>query len=271
MSSGLANDLLADEVVFISGGGSGVNLGIARVLARHGARLAICGRTAARLETAASELEEIGGRPVIAAVADVRDADAVEAAFARLADEIGPATGVICGAAGNFLAPAETISPNGFRAVVGIDLLGSFNVARAGFAQLRQTRGSVLFVTGGQAHAAYALQAHVGAAKAGVDQLMRSLAVEWGRYGVRANSIMPGPVHDTEGMRRLAGETGVQDWIDSVPLGRFADADEIGVMAAVLLSRLASFVTGAVVAVDGGLDATGPALINRSLLAAGRA
>lgn len=267
MTSGLARDLLAGSVVFISGGGSGVNLGIARVLARHGARLAICGRTEARLEAAAAELTAIGGREVLTAVADVRDAPAVEAAFARLEQEIGPATGVICGAAGNFLAAAEAISPNGFRAVVDIDLLGSFNCARAGFAQLRRTRGSLLFVTGGQAQAAYALQAHVGAAKAGVDQLMRSLAVEWGRYGIRANSIMPGPVTGTEGMRRLAAQSGLGDWTQSVPLGRFAEPEEIGAMAAVLLSPIASFVTGAVVAVDGGLDAMGPALINRALLA----
>lgn len=267
MSARLANDLLADSVVFISGGGSGVNLGIGRELARCGARLAICGRTESRLREAAETLEEIGGKPVLTIVADVRDAPAIEAGFARLEAEIGPATAVICGAAGNFLAPAEQISPNGFKAVVDIDLLGAFNCARAGFDQLRRTRGSLLFVSGGQAQAAYALQAHVAAAKAGVDQMMRSLAVEWGRHGIRVNSILPGPVKDTEGMRRLAGSANFSDWQDSVPLGRFAEQEEIGTIAAVLLSPLASYVTGALVPVDGGLDAMGPAIVNRSLLA----
>ncbi|MCL4676050.1 MAG: SDR family oxidoreductase, partial [Pararhodobacter sp.] len=220
-------------------------------MVRHGARLAICGRTESRLEAAAEELGAIGGKPVLTMVADVRDAAAIEAGFARLEAEIGPATAVICGAAGNFLARAETISPNGFKAVMDIDLLGSFNCARAGFDQLRRTRGSLLFITGGQARAAYALQAHVAAAKAGVDQLMRSLAVEWGRHGIRVNSLMPGPVKDTEGMRRLAEGDGYKDWEQSVPLGRFAEQDEIGIMAAVLLSRLASYVSGSVVAVDG--------------------
>ncbi len=267
MSTGLASDLLEDSVVFISGGGSGVNLGIGRVLARHGARLAICGRTESRLLAAAEELYAIGGKPVLTVVADVRDAAAVEAGFVRVETEIGPASAVICGAAGNFLAPAEKISPNGFKAVMDIDLLGSFNCARAGFDQLRRTRGSLLFITGGQARAAYVLQAHVAAAKAGVDQLMRSLAVEWGRHGIRVNSLMPGPVNNTEGMRRLAGSDGYTDWEDSVPLGRFAEQVEIGVMAAVLLSPLASYVTGSVVVVDGGLDAMGPAIVNRGLLA----
>lgn len=267
MAAGLASDLLADSVVFISGGGSGVNLGIGRVLVRHGARLAICGRTESRLLAAAEELEAIGGKPILTLVADVRDAGAIEDGFARLEAEIGPATAVICGAAGNFVAPAEKITPNGFKAVVDIDLLGSFNCARAGFDQLRRTRGSLLFITGGQAHAAYVLQAHVAAAKAGVDQLMRSLAVEWGRHGIRVNSLLPGPVNGTEGMRRLAGGDGLGDWVDSVPLGRFAEQEEVGAMAAVLLSSLASYVTGSVVAVDGGLDAMGPAIVNRGLLA----
>ena len=261
----LPRDLLSDATVFISGGGSGVNLGIATVLADLGAKLAICGRTESTLE-AAAELLRSRGANVVTAVADVRDAAAVDSAFKLTEDALGPVTGVVCGAAGNFAAAAQDISSNGFRAVVDIDLIGSFHTANAAFDQLRRTRGALLFVTGGQSRMPFAFQAHVGAAKAGVDQLMRSLALEWGRYGIRSNSIMPGPVTGTEGMKRLGEGPGLAAWTDSVPLGRFAEPAEIGRMAAVLLSPIASYVSGAVIAVDGGLDLTGSSLVNNSTM-----
>ncbi|MET0821405.1 MAG: SDR family oxidoreductase [Aeromicrobium sp.] len=261
MSKVLAPDLMAGQVVFVSGGGSGVNLAIAEAVASLGADVAICGRTAGRLEGAAEILQAHGGK-VATAVADVRDREAVGAALQHTRDLLGPVTGVVCGAAGNFLAPAEQISTNGFKAVVEIDLLGSFHVASAAFEQLRETRGSLLFVSGGQSFMPLLAQAHVGAAKAGVDQLMRSLALEWGPHGIRSNSIVPGPVSGTEGMRRLTESSAGQAWIDSVPLGRFAESAEIGRMAAVLLSPLASFMTGSQVLVDGGLALSGGALVN---------
>ncbi|WP_456696887.1 SDR family oxidoreductase [Aeromicrobium sp. P5_D10] len=261
MSEFLAPSLMAGQVVFVSGGGSGVNLAIAETVASLGADVAICGRTPERLATAAETLRAHGGK-VVTAVADVRDGDAVDAALARTLDELGPVSGVVCGAAGNFVAPAESISTNGFKAVVEIDLLGSFHAARAAFEQLRTTRGSVLFVSGGQSVMPLLSQAHVGAAKAGVDQLMRSLALEWGKYGIRSNSILPGPVSGTEGMKRLTESSAGQAWVDSVPLGRFADSREIGRIAAVMLSPIASFMTGSQVLVDGGLALSGGALVN---------
>jgi NAD(P)-dependent dehydrogenase (short-subunit alcohol dehydrogenase family) len=264
MTIELPDNLLANKRFFISGGGSGVNLAIARMLAECGADLAICGRTESRLEAAAAELRTIGAR-VVTAVADVRNPDAVADAFEKTHAELGPVDGVVCGAAGNFLAPAEDISANGFRAVVEIDLLGTFNCASAAFPQLAQTGGSLLFVSGGQSYMAFAHQAHVAAAKAGVDQLMRSLAVEWGSKGIRVNSIVPGPVSDTEGMRRLTESMTLDSWIRSVPLGRFAEPTEIGRVAAFLLSSWASYVTGAEMIVDGGLTLSGPGHINMSI------
>lgn len=260
----LPSDLLAGKTVFVTGGGSGVNLGIARCFAEVGANVAICGRTAERLETAAQELRALGAR-VSTSVADVRDLAAVDAAFARCREELGPADVVVCGAAGNFIAPAESISTNGFRAVTDIDLLGSFHASRAAFPHLKETRGALLFVSGGQATMPFLHQAHVGAAKAGVESLMRSLAVEWGIHGIRSNSIVPGPVEGTEGMRRLAAEVGEGTWEAMVPLGRFATAEEVGVMAVVLCSPLASFVTGAQVTVDGGLGLSGTGLFNQMM------
>lgn len=263
MSGLLAPDLMAGQVVFVSGGGSGVNLAIAEAVARLGAAVAICGRTPERLALAADHLRSFGGQ-VVTAVADVRDAEAVDSALAHAHRELGPVSGVVCGAAGNFIAPAELISTNGFRAVVDIDLLGSFHVARSAFDQLCETRGSVLFVSGGQSFMPLLSQAHVSAAKAGVDQLMRSLALEWGPRGIRCNSIVPGPVAGTEGMKRLTESSAGQAWVDSVPLGRFADPEEIGQMAAMMLSPIASFMTGSQLLVDGGLSLGGGALINAS-------
>lgn len=260
----LPETLLAGRVVFVSGGGSGVNLAIAGECARVGAAVAICGRTESRLAAAAEQLTGLGAA-VSYTVADVRDAAAVRAAFERTERELGPVDAVVCGAAGNFLAPAESISSNGFRAVVDIDLLGAFHCVSAAFDQLRRTRGAVLFVSGGPSTLAFAQQAHVAAAKAGVDQLMRSLAVEWAHLGIRANSIVPGPVAGTEGMSRLASSTGDGLWTELVPLGRMADGAEIGAMAVVLLSPLAAYVTGAQVFVDGGMNLNGAGRFNAAL------
>jgi NAD(P)-dependent dehydrogenase (short-subunit alcohol dehydrogenase family) len=262
MAPELPPNLFENKVIFLSGGGSGVNLAIARTLARSGADLAICGRSAERLEAAATELRGLGAR-VVAKTADVRDLEAVQAVFDASQDALGPVDGVVCGAAGNFMAPAEKLSANGFRSVVEIDLIGTFNCARAAYDQLAETQGSMLFVSGGQSYMAFAHQAHVSAAKAGVDQLMRTLALEWADRGIRVNSIVPGPVLDTEGMRRLTAGASSQAWIDSVPLGRFAEPEEIGRVAAFLLSPWSSYITGAQVVADGGLTLSGAGLINR--------
>ena len=267
MTNLLPVDLLGGKAVFITGGGSGVNLGIARSFAKVGANLAICGRTAEKLEKAAVELRALGAK-VSTSVADVRDLAALEAALARSKEEIGPADVVVCGAAGNFVAPAEGISSNGFKSVMDIDLLGSFHASKAAFPQLRETRGALLFVSAGQAYLPFAFQAHVGAAKAGVESLMKNLALEWGRFGIRSNSVVPGPVEDTEGMRRLGAAASADDWMKMVPLGRYARQEEIGNIAVVLCSPLGSYVTGATVVVDGGWGLGGSAMFNHATAAA---
>lgn len=265
MTELLHRDLLRGRNVFVSGGGSGVNLAIALECAAVGANIAICGRTEAKLVAAVEQLNEFGVKAAYA-VADVRDEAAVAAALAHAGDEMGPMDAVVCGAAGNFLAPAQAISTNGFRAVMDIDLLGSFHCAKAAFPHLAETRGTVLFVSGGQSQMPFVHQAHVSAAKAGVDQLMRTLALEWGPLGIRSNSIVPGPVEGTEGMRRLAETAGDDAWQGMVPLGRFAHQEEIGRMAAVLISPIASFVNGAQVVVDGGMAMSGSARFNEAVL-----
>lgn len=257
----LKHDLFAGKTVFVTGGGSGINLGIAKNFAALGANLGICGRTQEKLDAAAAELRALGAK-VCAVTADVRDMAALEVAFARSEGELGPMDVLVAGAAGNFLVPAEQLSANGFKTVVDIDLLGSFNASRAAFAQLKATRGCIIYISAGQAYTPYAFQVHVAAAKAGIDMMMRNLALEWGRYGIRVNSIVPGPIEGTEGMKRLASPAALEQIRRAVPLQRLGTVDDIGQMCAVLASPLASYVTGTVLVTDGGQNLPGSALFN---------
>jgi NAD(P)-dependent dehydrogenase (short-subunit alcohol dehydrogenase family) len=257
----LPKDLFRGETVFVTGGGSGINLGVARTFAALGANVAICGRTKDKLDVAAGDLRSLGAK-VFPVTADVRDYAAIEAAFARCRDELGPMSVLVCGAAGNFLAPAEKLSSNGFKTVIDIDLVGSFNAARAGFSQLQSTRGSLIFISAGMAYMPHAYQVHVGAAKAGIDMLMKNLAIEWGPHGVRSNSIVPGPIEGTEGLAKLADPAQRGALIGSVPLRRAGTVDDIGQAAAFLASPLASYVTGCVLVCDGGQNLAGSAIFN---------
>ena len=256
-----ANDLFRGKTVFVTGGGSGINLGIARNFATLGADVAICGRTQEKLDAAATEVRALGAK-VCPVAADVRDFAALEVAFARSRAELGPMNVLVCGAAGNFLVPAEKLSANGFKTVVDIDLLGSFNASRAAFSQLKETKGALIYISAGMAYMPHAYQVHVGAAKAGIDMMMRNLALEWGRHGIRVNSIVPGPIEGTEGMKRLAGPEAKQAIIDAVPLRRMGTVDDIGQTAAFLASPLASYISGCVVVCDGGANLAGSASFN---------
>jgi NAD(P)-dependent dehydrogenase (short-subunit alcohol dehydrogenase family) len=145
----LAKDLFAGKTVFVTGGGSGINLGVAKNFAALGANLAICGRTQEKLDAAAAELSALGAN-VCAVVADVRDFAALETAFVRSREALGSMDVLVCGAAGNFVVPAEMLSPNGFKTVIEIDLLGSFNASRAAFQQLQATKESALTSNSGR-------------------------------------------------------------------------------------------------------------------------
>jgi NAD(P)-dependent dehydrogenase (short-subunit alcohol dehydrogenase family) len=260
----LSPELLKGQVAFITGGGSGINLGIAKAFVRCGAAVAICGRTEERLAGAAAELEAMGGKVAYKA-ADVRDPDALRASIDHAAEQLGDISIAVAGAAGNFYARAEEMSSNAFRTVVDIDLMGAYHTARFAFPYLQRTRGSVLFVSAGQAYKANKYQAHVGAAKAGIEMLMKDLAVEWGPHGIRSNSLVPGPVSGTEGMSRLAAQSGDEAWKKAVPLGRYADKEEIGAMAAVISGPLGAYVTGSQYIVDGGLGLVGSSHISEAV------
>jgi NAD(P)-dependent dehydrogenase (short-subunit alcohol dehydrogenase family) len=243
--------LFRGKTVFVTGGGSGINLGIGKAFAALGANLGLCGRTRERLDTAVGELTALGAK-VVAEVADVRDYAALAGALEATRTQLGPVDVLVCGAAGNFPIAAEQLSPNGFKAVTDIDLLGSFHACRAAFEQLKTTRGCVIFVSAGMGMIPYPYQVHAGAAKAGVESMMRNLALEWGKHGIRSNSIVPGPIEGTEGVRRLGGEAWAATRAKTIPLGRYGRVEEIGHAAAFLASPLAAYITGTSLVVDGG-------------------
>jgi NAD(P)-dependent dehydrogenase (short-subunit alcohol dehydrogenase family) len=254
-------NLFAGKAVFVTGGGSGINLGIARTFAGLGANIGICGRSQERLDTAAASLRELGAK-VSATSADVRRPDQLQSAMNASHDSLGDIDVLICGAAGNFLVKGENLSFNGFKAVVEIDLVGSFNACRVAFDQLKRTRGSILFVTAPMAMMPHAHQAHVGPAKAGVEMLMKNLALEWGPYGIRSNSIIPGFVGDTEGMRRISSAEDSGNFVANIPLRRMGVTQEIGEAAAFLASPLAAYITGTSLWVDGGQALSGSGFFN---------
>jgi NAD(P)-dependent dehydrogenase (short-subunit alcohol dehydrogenase family) len=256
-----AGDLCKGKVVFVTGGGSGINLGVARSFAAVGADIAICGRTQERLDGAAQELRALGAK-VFARVADVRQAQALQAAIDETEQALGPIDVLVCGAAGNFLCRAEDMSPNGFKTVVDIDLIGSFNASRAAFAQLARTKGTILFISAGMAYMPYAFQVHVGAAKAGIESMMKNLALEWGKYGIRSCSIVPGPIEGTEGMKRLSDRADLQERMNRIPMQRLGTVEDIGLAAVFLASPMAAYITGAQLIVDGGSGLIGSAFFN---------
>jgi NAD(P)-dependent dehydrogenase (short-subunit alcohol dehydrogenase family) len=245
-------DTLKGKTALITGGGSGINLAIAQRFAEEGASVGLVGRTQEKLDNAARSIAETGGKAA-GFSADVRDYDALAAAIRSTRESFGEIDIVVCGAAGNFPAPALGMSANAFKSVIDIDLIGTFNTCRAAFEHLRRPGASIINISAVQAFIPMAMQSHVCAAKAGVDMLTRTLALEWGPMGVRVNSIAPGAVNDTEGMRRLAPTDKAREMVTRmIPLGRFAEKREIAELALYLSSDASAFITGTVIPVDGG-------------------
>ncbi len=245
------------RTIFVSGGTSGINLGIAEAFSRAGGKLAVLSRSQEKVNAAVQKLQEYGSE-AIGFSADVRDFEAVETSLKKAHENLGEIDVLISGAAGNFPAPVLGMSANGFKSVIDIDLLGTFNVLRAGYAFLKKPGATIINISAPQAYVPTPLQAHVCAAKAGVDMLTRVLALEWGDQGIRVNSIVPGPIEGTEGMARLAPTPTSQAAVAaSVPMKRMGTTTDVAKLALVLASPLADYINGAVIPVDGGWSLTG--------------
>ncbi|HVH42603.1 MAG TPA: SDR family oxidoreductase [Labilithrix sp.] len=255
-SNVFAPNLLAGKSVLVTGGGSGIGAGIARLFAEHGAKVALVGRTLEKLEATAATIRSAGGSASTHAC-DVREFPALEKAVNDAAATNGGLDVLVNSAAGNFLAPAAALSANGFRTVIDIDLCGTFNACRAAFAHLSTRGGSIVNITATQADVPTPLQCHAGAAKAGIAKLTRDLALEWGKLGIRVTAIAPGPVEGTEGMSRLAPGTASEKLKSRVPLGRYATIEEIAAATLFLVSPAGGYITGATLLVDGGTSLVG--------------
>jgi 2,4-dienoyl-CoA reductase [(3E)-enoyl-CoA-producing], peroxisomal len=257
------SDLFAGQVALVTGGGTGIGREICRSLGQHGARIAIVSRKQEVLDATAAELRG-EGIDVWVRSCDVRDAVGVRAAIEALVEHYRRLDIVVNNAAGNFPAPMSRISPNGFKSVVDIDLLGTYNVSRAAFdVWLEAHGGNIVNITAPFEMKGAAWQSHVAAAKAGVDSLTRTCAVEWGAHGIRVNAIAPGPIASTEGMRRFAAavpgsdsagresETVERPSRPRNPLGLIGHGSDIAHMLMYFCSPAGRFVSGQVIAVDG--------------------
>lgn len=250
--------LLTGKTAFVAGGTSGINLGIAKRFAQLGARVAVAGRDPDKARRAADSI----GHDAIGLSGDVRDYGAIRGVMETVADRFGPMDIVVSGAAGNFLAPALGMSANAFRTVVDIDLNGTFNVFRGCHDLLNTPGASLIAITAGQAVNAMTMQAHACAAKAGINQLIRVLALEWGP-DVRVTGISPGPIAGTEGMARLAPDPSTRaQHYDRIAMKRWGEVEEVAEAAVFLCSPSAAYITGTVIDVDGGTGAGNAASMN---------
>lgn len=253
MSSVFQPEILKGQVAFVTGGGTGICKGIALGLASHGADVVIVSRKMDHLAPAAQEISAATGRKVIPMVADVRRPEQIEAALKETVAQLGRLDIVVNGAAGNFLAPAAMLSYNGYRTVLEIDTMGTYNVSKAAFdTWLKDHGGVIINISATLQYTGTPMQVHACSAKAAVDAQTRTLAVEWGPLGIRVNGIAPGPIGDTEGMSRLAPGEWLEKVAASCPLRRLGRAEEIANAAIFLASGAASYVNGAILVVDGG-------------------
>jgi NAD(P)-dependent dehydrogenase (short-subunit alcohol dehydrogenase family) len=244
----------AGRTALITGGGTGMGRAFALALAQRGAAVAVCGRRAEPIEETA-ELCRAQGVAALASQVDVRDPERVEAWVAEVAAELGPPRLLINNAAGNFLAHAIDLSPNGWRAVIDIVLNGTFYCSTAVARSMREAGvgGSVLNVIATYAWTGNPMTAHSAAAKAGVWNLARSLAVEWAPLGIRVNCIAPGPLDSEGAAERLFPTPEIREkMLDDIPAHRFTTLDDVVASALFLLSDEAGHITGETLTVDGG-------------------
>jgi peroxisomal 2,4-dienoyl-CoA reductase len=259
-------DLFDGQVALITGGGSGIGRGIADLLASLGAHVVLASRKIERVEAAAAEIIGAGGKASAIAV-DVRETARVKAMVEEVTNANGRIDLLVNNAAGNFYAPSETLSENAWKSVIEIDLYGTFFCSQAVLPVMKaQGGGSIVNISMTLHYRGWPLMAHATAAKAGIDALTKTLALEWAKYGVRMNAVAPGPI-PTEGVRKaftpppaadgVTDVFAVEKAMDSyakkmIPLQRWGAPADIANMVAFLASPGGSWITGAIMVVDGG-------------------
>lgn len=252
-------DLLKGKVAFITGGGSGICFTIAEILMRHGCHTVIASRNLERLQLSAKKLTKATGVQCYPVQMDVRKPSEVEASVNNAIQYFGKIDILINGSAGNFAVPVNKMSYNAFQTVIAIDTLGTFNTSKAVYhAWFKDHGGVIVNITTNYVRPPL-LQAHASSAKAAIDALTCQLAAEWGRQGIRVNSIGPGVIISTEGWNKLGGQIdGAEQMISQqVPLQRVGKKLDCAHAVLYLVSDAASYITGAKLMVDGGHWITG--------------
>ncbi len=252
-------DILEGKAGIITGGTSGIGFEIAKYLLNYGAKVTVIGRNEEKLKAAVATL----GEKAFGTTGDVRDNKAVEECLGRHLEQYNKVDFLLNNAAGNFLCPLENMSENAFKSVNDIITLGTFLWSKAVFPHMKEQKSGRIINTGTTyAFGPGTLVGHSGAAKAAVLSLTKTMAVEWGPYGISCNMIAPGPVENTEGVRRLMGSPEIKkNMYKYIPLSRMAHGWEIGALATFLLSPMAEYINGAAIPIDGGLHLTTPGLL----------
>jgi len=246
--------LFKGKRILITGGGTGLGKEIATKYLELGAEVWIAGRRGPLLEQTAKELMSAHGGTVRTHSVDIRDAQAVDAMVQRIWDEAGPLTGLVNNAAGNFISPTKDLTPNGFNAIANIVFHGTFYVTHAVGRRwiAGGHKGSVIsiLVTWVWTGSPYVVPSAMS--KAALHVMTKSLAVEWGRHGIRLNAIAPGPFPTEGASKRLRPDSGFEDATQTIPMRRIGRMPELQNLAAFLMADGCDYLTGETIAIDGG-------------------
>lgn len=256
MSAVLRPDALAGQVVLVTGGGTGIGRAAAVAAAAAGADIAICGRRPEPLDEVAKLVADLG-RQCVTHSCDLREPDQVTGMVDRVLEHFGRIDVLVNNAGGQFMAPAEDLSVNGWRAVhrLAVEAVWSVTGEVANRAMIPQRSGLVVFMAFSPRRGIPGM-VHATSARAAVENLASGLALEWSRFGIRSLAVAPGTIL-TEGLREQYDEDAIAGWTSAVPLGRLGTPEEVGEVVAFLATPAASYITGTTVIVDGGVDAWG--------------